>query len=110
MFVLGGQVNGGRVFGDWPGLHADQLYDHRDLAITTDYRLVLSEILIRRLGNPELGTVFPGYSGYEPLGIVQGADLVPNYVTLGQMPAGDDGSTLGNAEPSSSVFLPIVTQ
>ena len=61
MLVLGGAVNGGRVFGQWPGLATDQLYDQRDLAITTDYRRVLSEILIRRLGNAQLGTIFPGY-------------------------------------------------
>lgn len=51
MFVLGGQVNGGLVYGNWPGLSTEQLYDRRDLAITTDYRSVLSEILIRRLQN-----------------------------------------------------------
>lgn len=79
MLVVGGGVNGGQVFGQWPGLHTDQLYDRRDLAITTDYRRVLSEILIRKLGNPNLGTIFPGYTGYDPLGIVQGSDLSPIY-------------------------------
>ncbi len=77
MFVMGGHVNGGQVYGDWPGLHNDQLYQHADLAITTDYRRVLSEILIRRLGNPNLGAVFPGYEDYRPLGVVQGEDLPP---------------------------------
>lgn len=76
MFALGGNVNGG-VYGDWPGLRNDQLYDGADLAVTTDYRRILSEILIRRLGNPYLGTVFPGYTGYAPLDIVQGEDLPP---------------------------------
>lgn len=79
MFLVGGNVNGGQVHGTWPGLHVDQLYDHRDLAITTDYRQVLSEILIRRLGNPHLGTIFPGYSNYEPLDVVQGSDMPPDY-------------------------------
>jgi hypothetical protein len=79
MLVLGGNVNGGQIYGDWPGLHSDQLYDRADLAVTTDFRRVLSEILIRRLGNPYLGYVFPGYSNYEPLGIVQGEDLEPLY-------------------------------
>jgi len=76
MLVLGGEVNGG-VHGGWPGLAPEALYDGADLAVVTDYRRILSEILIRRTGNPNLSTVFPGYSGYEPLGIVQGEDLAP---------------------------------
>ena len=76
MLVLGGEVTGG-VHGDWPGLAPEALYDGADLDVATDYRRVLSEILIRRTGNPNLSTVFPGYSGYEPLGIVQGEDLPP---------------------------------
>jgi uncharacterized protein (DUF1501 family) len=75
IFVLGGQVNGGRVITNWPGLQNEQLYDRADLAVTTDYRQVLSEILVRRLGNARLGTVFPGYKDYQPLGIVRGPDL-----------------------------------
>jgi uncharacterized protein (DUF1501 family) len=69
MFTLGGGVNGGQVYGAWPGLHNDQLYDHADLAITTDYRQVLSELLARRLGNTDVSTVFPGYSPAGDLGI-----------------------------------------
>ena len=79
MLLLGGAVNGGQVHGQWPGLGPDQLYDRRDLAITTDYRRVLSELLIRRLGNPNLGSIFPGYTGYAPAGIVQGSDQAPIY-------------------------------
>lgn len=75
MVVLGGHVNGGEVYGRWPGLSNDHLYDRADLAITTDYRRVLSEIAIRRMGNAHLGVIFPGYSGYSPLGVVQGTDL-----------------------------------
>ena len=77
MLVLGGQVAGG-LHGTWPGLAPDQLYDGSDVAVTTDYRRVLSEILIRRLGNPHLSTVFPGYAGYAPLGVVAGGDLTPS--------------------------------
>ena len=73
--VLGGQVNGGRVIANWPGLQNEQLYDRADLAVTTDYRQVLSEIVVRRLGNARLGVVFPGYKDYQPLGIVRGTDL-----------------------------------
>ncbi|NTU55769.1 MAG: DUF1501 domain-containing protein [Anaerolineales bacterium] len=69
MFALGGGVNGGQVYGAWPGLHNDQLYDRADLAITTDYRQVLSELLARRLGNPDVGTVFPGFAPAGELGI-----------------------------------------
>lgn len=79
MLVMGGQVNGGQLFGRWPGLANEQLYDGADLAITTDYRRVLSEILIRRQGNASLGHIFPGYRDYQPLGIVQGTDLEPIY-------------------------------
>ena len=61
MFVLGGPVRGGRVHGRWPGLDSAQLYEGRDLAVTTDFRLVLSEIVWRYLGNKDLQTVFPGF-------------------------------------------------
>ncbi len=74
MFVLGGSAIGG-VHGSWPGIAAEQLWVGTDLAVTTDYRRVLSEVLIRRLCNPRLGEVFPGYHDYEPLGIVEGVDL-----------------------------------
>lgn len=76
MLVMGGQVNGG-VHGTWPGLRNDQLYDGADLAVTTDYRRVLSEIVIRRLGNNRLDQVFPGYANYTPIGVVKGLDLPP---------------------------------
>ena len=107
MFVMGGTVNGGKVYGQWPGLGPDALYDHRDLDVTTDYRRVLSEILIRRLGNPKLGQIFPKYDGYEPLGIVQGADLAPDY-TAGtpdsSNPDGPDGSS--DTPVPQSLYLP----
>ena len=61
MFVLGGPVKGGKVYGRWPGLDQSQLYEGRDLALTTDFRDVLSELVSRHLGNPSLKTVFPGY-------------------------------------------------
>ena len=61
MFVLGGPVKGGKVYGRWPGLDQSQLYEGRDLAVTTDFRLVLSEVVSRYLGNKDLKTVFPGF-------------------------------------------------
>jgi uncharacterized protein (DUF1501 family) len=60
MFVLGGHVLGGKVYGEWPGLHAEQLYGPGDLQVTTDFRDVLGEIVAKRLGNRELGELFPG--------------------------------------------------
>lgn len=70
MFTLGGNVNGGQVFGTWPGLNNEQLYDSADLAVTTDYRQILSELLVKRMGNSDIETVFPGFSGsYLPLGV-----------------------------------------
>lgn len=79
--IIGESVNGGAFYGDWPGLGSNELFEGQDILVTTDYRRVLSEVLIRRLENPYLGTIFPGYSGYQPLGIVQGADLTPVYET-----------------------------
>lgn len=70
MLVLGGRVNGGQVLGRWPGLSTEQLYDGADLAITTDYRAVLSDVLVNALGNPNVEAVFPGYADYQPLGVV----------------------------------------
>ena len=61
MFVLGGPVKGGRVYGKWPGLAPEQLYEGRDLALTTDFRRVLGEVLYRHLGNKNLATVFPEF-------------------------------------------------
>ena len=78
VLVMSGNALGG-VNGTWPGLANEQLFDGADLAVTTDYRRVLSEILIRRLQNTNLGVVFPGYTSYEPLGVVAGADLPPVY-------------------------------
>ncbi|MGB8646880.1 MAG: DUF1501 domain-containing protein [Anaerolineae bacterium] len=62
MFVLGGGVNGGKVYGDWPGLAQAKLYGPGDLAVTTDFRDVLGEIVYKRLGNSNLGAVFPNYT------------------------------------------------
>jgi len=61
MFVLGGPVKGGRVYGRWPGLDPSQLYEGRDLALTTDFRQVIGEAVARHLGNKNLAAVFPGF-------------------------------------------------
>jgi uncharacterized protein (DUF1501 family) len=62
MFVTGGPVKGGKVYGEWPGLAREQLYEQRDLALTTDFRDILSEAVYRHLGNRSLKPVFPHYS------------------------------------------------
>ncbi len=61
MFVMGGDVKGGRVYGKWPGLDEHQLNEGRDLALTTDFRSVVGEILTKHLGVGDLGPVFPGF-------------------------------------------------
>jgi len=61
MFVMGGDVKGGKVHGKWPGLEREQLYEQRDLALTTDFRDVLGELVARHIGNPAVKGVFPGY-------------------------------------------------
>ena len=72
MFALGGTVAGGRVYGDWPGLEEDALYEGRDLAVTTDFRTFLAEIVERHLGNTSIAEVFPDFD-YDPgkrLGVI----------------------------------------
>lgn len=81
--ALGGAVNGGRTFGDFPGLDRDHLFERADVTVTTDYRHVLAEAMNRRLGNPNVHYVFPEYPAYTPLGIFQGTDLPPsNYDSI----------------------------
>jgi uncharacterized protein (DUF1501 family) len=62
MFVMGGAVRGGKVYGRWPGLQREQLYENRDLALATDFRDVLAELVARHLGNRRTETVFPGFA------------------------------------------------
>ena len=60
MFVLGGAVKGGKVYGRWPGLANEQLNEGRDLSVTTDFRQVLGEAAAKTLGARNLDIVFPG--------------------------------------------------
>jgi uncharacterized protein (DUF1501 family) len=60
MFVLGGSVKGGKVYGKWPGLSNEQLNEGRDLKVTTDFRNVLGEAAYKTLGSRNLEAVFPG--------------------------------------------------
>jgi uncharacterized protein (DUF1501 family) len=70
LFVYGGPVKGGKVYGKWPGLAPDQLYEGRDLALTTDFRDVFSEILAKHMGTTAVSRVFPNYSPSARLGLV----------------------------------------
>ena len=62
MFVLGGSVKGGKVYGDFRGLKSDKLYEGRDLDVTTDFRDVFAEAAFKHLGSKDLAKVFPNYS------------------------------------------------
>ena len=62
MMVMGGGVRGGKVHGRWPGLAVEQRHEGRDLAVTTDFRDVFGEIVVRHLGLTDASAVFPGYA------------------------------------------------
>lgn len=70
MFAIGGSVKGGKVHGKWPGLAREQLYEGRDLALTTDFRTVFSEIASKHLGAAKLDAVFPGYVAKLDVGLI----------------------------------------
>jgi len=89
ILVAGGPVNGGQFYGNFLGLSPDVLFQNADVKTTTDYRNVFAEVLIRHLGNPELGTILPDFNdqgqaddeiplGYNPLGFINGTDLPVN--------------------------------
>jgi uncharacterized protein (DUF1501 family) len=62
MIVIGGDVHGGQIYGRWPGLSIEQRYERRDLAVTTDFRDVFGEIVVRHLGVSDPRPIFPGYA------------------------------------------------
>ena len=72
MFAFGGGIKGGKIYGDWPGLEREQLYEDRDLNLTTDFRDVLGELVARQLGNTQINKVFPGYDQPKFRGIFAG--------------------------------------
>jgi len=59
---MGGDIKGGKVYTKWPGLGDGQLNQGRDLAVTTDYRSVIGEIIYKHLGDRDLKAVFPGFA------------------------------------------------
>jgi uncharacterized protein (DUF1501 family) len=72
MLMLGGSVAGGKVYGKWPGLEASQLWQNRDLAITTDFRDVFAEAITTHMGATDISKVFPGYQYKGRVGFLRG--------------------------------------
>jgi uncharacterized protein (DUF1501 family) len=70
LFVIGGDVKGKKVHGRWPGLEPEQLYEGRDLALTTDFRSVFSEVAAKHLGARRLDAMFPGYRAEGAIGLL----------------------------------------
>jgi len=64
-------VQGGKVYGKWPGLEREQLYEGRDLAVTTDFRQVLGELVGGHMGQKNLDQVFPGFKPGASLGLLK---------------------------------------
>jgi uncharacterized protein (DUF1501 family) len=78
LLVMGGPVNGRKFYGQWLGLDPTVLAPYfGDIPVTTDFRRVFSELMIRRMGNNRLSQIFPGYTGYAPLDLFQGSNLTP---------------------------------
>ena len=69
--VVGGGVRGGRVYGRWPGIEPEQLYQGRDLAITTDFRDLVGEVLVSHSGASDLDEVFPNHTRGSSLGLFE---------------------------------------
>ena len=71
MLIMGGPVKGGKVYGKWPGLERNQLYQGRDLAITTDFRDVFTECVTSHLGARDVSKIFPGFTYGQKLGFIR---------------------------------------
>src|SRR5687767_6212645 len=70
VILMGGGVRGGRIYGQWPGLSRTQLYQGRDLAVTTDFRDVFAEVARAQFGITDIAALFPGHTPGPALGIV----------------------------------------
>ncbi len=70
MMLFGGGVKGGKVYGRWPGLEPENLFEGRDLQVTTDFRQVLTEALTNHLGILDVSGIFPGFQPGTPVGFL----------------------------------------
>jgi uncharacterized protein (DUF1501 family) len=78
MMVVGGSINGGQVLGTFPGIADENLFLNTDLKMTTDFRRPLSDVVRNFLGNPNIDTVFPGYTGSHSIGLFPTDDIFTN--------------------------------
>ncbi len=105
MMLLGNNIQGGRIYGNWPGL-AD-LDQDQDLKITTDFRTVFSEILLKRLGNNQLGTIFPGFTAADygtGLNLVAGSGPAPDFTNRASLELDQSG------ELPNKLYLPALAK
>ena len=81
LLALGGGVNGGQLFGQWPGLAPEELFQNADVWSTTDYRTVFAECLMKRFHNNQIWQIFPGFEeqDYQPLGVFSGSLIDPDF-------------------------------
>lgn len=91
MFIISDNVVPG-FHGIFPGLAQNQLYEGDDVAVTVDYRDVVSEVILKRMGNPFLGHIFPGYNDYTELGVITGQNTTPVYDYDSIFKSGFDGN------------------
>ena len=81
LLAMGGGVNGGQLYGDWPGLGEEELFQGADIWAQTDYRSVFSELLMKRYRNNQIWQIFPEFTEeqYKPHGVFNGSLVKPDF-------------------------------